>query len=268
MKKWLFLLALPLLVYTCQEDLNICFDASLIDSQIEWSTAYKPVCGCDGNTYLNASIAQYQSGLLAWEEGACETQCTYTDTVNVLSDDTNCVILQNLNNDLLELVEIVPNFVIETGQKLAISYTEVNYESSCMVGTTIRIDCLVEILIDNGCQEIIEMGTDDDHLPNDSITVNSAHLIGDCLQIDYTYMGGCELHKVKLFNLISISESEDLVHLEIRHDANEDSCTDIVHNEIQDFDLTTLQIEGINQIHITVACNGDSSFTYEFGYVY
>jgi hypothetical protein len=268
MKKWLFLLALPLLVYTCQEDLNICFDASLIDSHIECSTAYEPVCGCDGNTYLNASIAQYQAGLLAWEEGACETQCTYTDTVNVLSDDTSCIILQNLNNDLLELVEIVPNFVIETGQKLAISYTEVDYESSCMVGPTIRIDCLVEMLIDNGCQEIIEAGEDDDQLPNDSLTINSAHLIDDCIQIDYTYMGGCELHKVKLFNLTSIAESEALPQLEIRHDANEDPCIDIVHNEIQEFDLTTLQIEGSHQIHISVICNGDSSFTYEFDYVY
>jgi hypothetical protein len=49
-----------------------CVDSSLIDPNIMCPDVFMPVCGCDGNTYENACVAQSVGGVIDYTDGPCE----------------------------------------------------------------------------------------------------------------------------------------------------------------------------------------------------
>lgn len=66
-----------------------CFDPALLDFEILCLEGWQPVCACDGNTYLTECYAQYQNGMTAFTDGACDVElqdpkdCFESDSVTI-----------------------------------------------------------------------------------------------------------------------------------------------------------------------------------------
>ena len=59
---------------------TICNDLSLINPAVLCSPTISPVCGCDGQTYLNPCVAIYENGIVAFTPGACADSIWPGDT--------------------------------------------------------------------------------------------------------------------------------------------------------------------------------------------
>jgi len=77
--------------------------------------------------------------------------CSLTGTVLDKTGLDGCGLLIQLDNgEILEPVEIVPNFVLKNGQRVHLAYTELTDRASiCMVGKIVRIDCIGELATEN-----------------------------------------------------------------------------------------------------------------------
>ena len=55
-------------------DVRSCKDENLANDLVGCSEEYKPVCGCDGNTYANACSAEFEFGITSFINGPCEIE--------------------------------------------------------------------------------------------------------------------------------------------------------------------------------------------------
>jgi PKD repeat protein len=77
--------------------------------------------------------------------------CSLTGTVVDYTGLDGCGLLIKLDNgEVLEPVEVVPNFALKNGQRVHLAYTELNDRASiCMAGKIVRIDCIGELATDS-----------------------------------------------------------------------------------------------------------------------
>ena len=79
--------------------------------------------------------------------------------------------------------------------------------------------------------------------PLDALTIKNAVLVGDAIQVDVEYGGGCQTHEFAYCWAGLFLESFPVqVMTQISHDANGDPC-DAFFSETQTFDLTPLKTE-------------------------
>lgn len=73
MKTKILVFAVALLAFASCKKEDPCIDKNKIDTKIMCNERYKPICGCDGNTYSNICIAENYYGIKSWTEGPCKT---------------------------------------------------------------------------------------------------------------------------------------------------------------------------------------------------
>ncbi len=68
---------------TCHE---VCVEDTAVDMDIACFGIFEPVCGCNGETYDNACIAEYKHGVLQWSPGPCPPTCYNVELQDPLMD--------------------------------------------------------------------------------------------------------------------------------------------------------------------------------------
>jgi len=65
-----------------------CINPQQIDTTVVCPTESAPVCGCDGQEYANACVAEFTHGLTDWVPGPCAEACEADFLFSHLSEDT------------------------------------------------------------------------------------------------------------------------------------------------------------------------------------
>ena len=88
--------------------------------------------------------------------------CSLTGTVKDYTGLDGCGLLIVLDNGVvLEPAEIVPNFMLKSGQRVRLAYTELlDRASICMAGKIVRIDCIEEEPQSGPCDNFIKFNTE------------------------------------------------------------------------------------------------------------
>ena len=263
MKKLLLILVFIQVCFSCTQDAQICADKELIDTTIICDSIYNPVCGCDNNTYYNACEALNKGGLNMYSIGQCAHTCTYNDTLIVLATDSNCTIL----TDFIHFYEVdytPENTVWEKDKYYLINAVASNKTPNCGGSESINILCV--LLYDQSCKPLIATSGIDNQLPNDSLHIDQIGITNNCLNVDYSYLGGCDDTRLNLHHLID-SSTTDLIRLELRYDNGNGPCDEVLTNHVA-YNLSSLQTENQNSITILINCNGDDSFNEMINYEY
>ena len=58
-------------IIACKTPVTSCIDPEKIDKEALCTMQYDPVCGCNGQTYANACLAD-NAGLTTYTKGACK----------------------------------------------------------------------------------------------------------------------------------------------------------------------------------------------------
>ncbi|MCH2021319.1 MAG: T9SS type A sorting domain-containing protein [Saprospiraceae bacterium] len=92
-----------------------CYDPNQIDTNLNCPTFYYPVCGCDGITYKNSCVAEYQHGITAWYNGICNTHSGFTYSASS-SPSSFCDTLSGCNGSI--------TIVINGGSQPSITWSD------------------------------------------------------------------------------------------------------------------------------------------------
>lgn len=254
------------LFVACETPSDDCIDESLINPDAIVTYEYFPVCGCNDITYDNPSIAE-SNGVISWTDGPCEAVMSCDEGVNAVVYSFGDIPMIQLEDGTLYNPTVVPeDFVLLPGQMVSIEY---NVLAALVYPAQIEITC-IEQTGSTTCTPITIGDFDDDFLPADPITINSASIEDDCLFISVSHSGGCGDHVYELVELPIFCGTPPLppTMLQLRHDDDDDFCEAYITTVVS-YDLSNLQIEGENSIDISLTINGDlTGFNENMTYLY
>jgi len=162
----------------------------------------------------------------------------------------NCGFIVELENgNRIQPLYYPEGFTFTQGQRVRIEYVELtNVIPSCDRGTPAEIVFIEEL----SCAPYVDLYFSNyDSLARDPIYLHEAFIDGDCLQIKFSYSGGCREHTIDLARMHPwIASSSTVPTFEIRHNANGDMCEAYFTKELR-FDLTSLKLEGKKEFVLT-----------------
>jgi hypothetical protein len=143
---------------------------------------------------------------------------------------------------------------LEEGKEIRIKYHERNdLGSFCMVGKIVTIDEIENISKISCDQDVIISATEYENAPNDTFTILSMEIIGDCLKIKFG-ASGCDGNnwEVKLIDSGMVAESYPCQRtLRLSLD-NKEECTAVPTKEVS-FNISDLQIVGNDKVILHVS---------------
>lgn len=228
------------------------------------TTDYDPVCGCNGITYTNDCFAQAE-GVKKWTKGACNSLCdTYGTVVKSVNEGCDLVI-RLADGQFLQPTSLPSHFTLSEGQRIKFSYTAINtIDNTCVGAVPVGIDCIE--LVGSTCDPITPIANKPSLGGNDPLKVLSASIVGDCLNISVQYSGGCEAHDMNLY-FGSDPASSNTYDLLFTHDSNGDLCQAFFSKDYA-FDITSLQMPGMNTVYLDLNSTADQSFSQSIQYNY
>ncbi|WP_321342830.1 NigD-like C-terminal domain-containing protein [uncultured Draconibacterium sp.] len=150
------------------------------------------------------------------------------------------------------------NFVFSQGQRVLITYTELdNVYISCDQG----VPCEVSYAEELSCSPYVDLYFENyDSLARDPVHLHEAYMDGDCLYFKLSYSGGCQDHTIDLARMHPWTASSSTVPtFEIRHNANGDLCEAWFTREFR-FDLSELKAEGKTEFVLTAKLIDDEVY--------
>lgn len=162
----------------------------------------------------------------------------------------NCGFVIELENGArIQPLYYPEGFTFTQGQRVYVEYVELtNVVPSCDRGTPAEILFIEEL----SCAPYVDLYFSNyDSLARDPIYLHEAFVDGNCLQIKFSYSGGCKKHTIDLARMHPWTASSSTIPtFEIRHNANDDMCEAYFTKELR-FDLSVLKKEGKKEFVLT-----------------
>lgn len=79
----------------CEGFQQDCINPAVINQALKCAPSDAPVCGCDGNTYVNSCSAFYYYGITSWTNGPCEGN-------NIVNAEAQVLLFPNPAHDVLQ----------------------------------------------------------------------------------------------------------------------------------------------------------------------
>lgn len=185
---------------------------------------------------------------------------------------------QNLTNFQLTQDDSVKLWVVENKlkyyrpkdkQRVIVNYSIL---STKPIGSSYKHDVLVNDIYEILTKDIFDITSNtQDSIGNDPIHIHDMWVSNDFLNVEFSYLGFSKMHFINLVRDASKTYTDNKVHLEFRHNANNDYPSHSVRG-IVSFRLDKIRKPGVSSVEFVVHTNEfspvSSQKTYSFTYKY
>lgn len=162
---------------------------------------------------------------------------------------------------------VIPYYRPRDGQRIIADYSIIaSTPQSSIYSHVVRLNDVYEVLT----KEIFEITpSTQDSIGNDKVRITDIWIGGNFLNIEFEFMGYNRIHYINLVKDASKTYTDGKIHLEFRHNANDD-YPDFIKSGIVSFNLNSLRNENDSKINLVIHANEfyNSGSTYNLTYVY
>lgn len=202
-----------------------------------------------------------------YEENDYQNRTVALATVENPRQSTDFYLIPDNGGRLKVGSSVIPYYRPVDGQRIIADYSiTASTPQSSIYSHVVRLNDVYEVLT-KGIFDITP--STQDSIGNDRVRINDIWISGNFLNIEFEFMGYNRVHYINLVKDAGKSYSDGKVHLEFRHNANDD-YTDFVKSGIVSFNLNSLRKDNDNKVSLVIHTNEfyNSDNTYELTYVY